>query len=111
MTAKNTFENDITETIKVVTHGEQKKLVIKRTQDVEPFVEASKRAMANETSWRPFAAPGDKLYRVASIPNIIVEKWRKEGFDIFDPSNEKALLKRLSSPEWKYLRMYPGRLA
>lgn len=110
MTAKHTFENDVVETINVVNHGEEKKLVIKRTQDVEPFIEASKKAMAQETSWRPFAAPGDKMYRVASIPNIIVEQWLKEGFDIFDPSNEKALMKRLNSPEWKHLRMYPGKL-
>lgn len=32
------------------------------------------------------SAPATESYRVASIPNALVEKWQREGFDVFRES-------------------------
>lgn len=39
-----------------------------------------------------------EFMRVASIPAVVVEKWMREGFDIFDPNvNGKEIIKRLKA--------------
>ena len=36
--------------------------------------------------------------RVASIPTIVIEKWMREGFNIYDPNvNGKEIIKRLKA--------------
>lgn len=103
---------DVTEKMDVVEHAGEKKLVIKRSQDVEPFIEESKRALAEHTHSRPFRNPGSKWYKVAHIPNIVIEQWLKEGLNIHDPdpAAQRKLKQKLNSPEWRYLRTYPGKL-
>jgi hypothetical protein len=71
--------------------------VIKAEQDEAP-------------SWRPYA--GASMRKVASIPNVVVEAWMKEGVNIFDPSPEmqKKVAAKLNSNEYAYLRTFPGRV-
>jgi hypothetical protein len=41
-------------------------------------------------------------HKVASIPAALVEKWKNEGFDIFDKNNSlKDILKRLQSQDFQ----------
>lgn len=45
-------------------------------------------------------APMGNFHKVASIPTAVVEKWRAEGFDIFDKNvSIKEILKRLQSQD------------
>jgi hypothetical protein len=106
------MKHEVTERMYVTHEGDRRLLVIDRQQDVTPFIEASKRALAEETHARPFRNPGEKSYHVAHIPNIVVEQWLKEGLNIHDPdpATQKKLRQRLNSPEWRYLRTYPGRI-
>lgn len=42
---------------------------------------------------------------VASIPAVIIEKWRREdGINVFDKNHIKAVKAKLNSSEWRYLR-------
>ena len=51
------------------------------------------------------------FWHVASIPNAIVVKWKKEyGVDIFNKHQTKEMLKLLEKPEWSYLRTGTGKL-
>lgn len=90
-------------------------LVVKRTQDVEPILEANKAKMAEASSWRPYATVGRKdrgMREVADIPNVVAEQWMREGLNIFDPSPDvqRKIAQKLNSNEYRYLRTHPGKV-
>jgi hypothetical protein len=76
-----------------------------RTQDVEAIIENNKR-LQNEEQRR------DVPWRhVASIPNIIMEKWLREewergnhGIKWSSPEMDDLVQKKLQDPDWAYLR-------
>lgn len=87
---------------------EQGKIVICRTQDVQPYLDANKRLQAEQVGgWRRTAKRNGRL--VADIPNVVVEMWLKQGFNMFTAS-ERELRKKLDEPEWSYLKTIPGRV-
>lgn len=79
------------------------RMVLETVQDVEPYLERNKR-LANEgdgysktREWR----------RVASIPNVIIEKWmREEGANVFQMDRKEFsafIKKKLMDPDYRYL--------
>ncbi len=80
------------------------KLIIERTQDVEPILDTNKR-IANDapTNWK------GEFHHVASIPLILIEKYKNEkGIDLM---KDKAAMKRfLNDPDNKFIRTKPGRI-
>lgn len=88
-------------------------VTVKRTQDVEPILNANRAEMNEAPTWRPYASRrGRNLRKVAEIPNIVVEKWLKEGINIFspDPEMQKKFRQKLNDYNYRYLRTYPGRM-
>lgn len=76
---------------------------IESVQDVQPFLEANKKAQTDGTNgW----VSKDKEFRkAASIPNLVIEKWLKEdGIDVFNPDHWPAVKRKLNSNEWRHLR-------
>lgn len=91
-------ETDITTAIRA-RNGE---LVVKRTQDVEPILDYNKAMQADEAGgWN--RNMGRTRRQIAEIPNIVVEQWLKEGFNVFQVS-ARELRKKLDSAEWSYLK-------
>ena len=86
---------------------ERKCHVIKGTQDVEPIIEENKRLYTSTDGyWK-----GRHVQLAASVPNIIVEQWMKQGISIFRDEDLPKILAMLDSPEYRYLRCAPGRLS
>lgn len=92
---------------------ETRSMTIKRTQYVQPMLEdnAAHRA-ANYEGWRKDDA---KWVKMASIPNLVVEMWLKEGIDVYAAEMDrhgvpndhmKAVLKKLRDPDWKWLKCH-----
>ena len=49
------------------------------------------------------------MWRAASIPNILIEKWKKEeNIDIFNDDDWPKIRAKLNSEEFKFLRTSPG---
>lgn len=95
---------DIVETSKF----QQGFLVVNRVQDVQPFLDSNKRKQSEAVGgWRRNAK--HSMREVADIPNIVVEQWLKQGFNMFTAS-ERELRKKLDEPDWAYLKTIPGRL-
>lgn len=86
----------VTETFEYLDDGSWR---ITRTQDVEPILDHNK-AKQNEhfdkrKDWWP----------AASIPNIIIEKWKREdGIDVFNKNHVQAVKRKLNSNEYRWLR-------
>ena len=69
-------------------------LFIKHSQEIpKHFLDDLKDQRDTSTSRKE-----GEFMRVASIPTVVVEKWMREGFDIFDPNvNGKEIIKRLKT--------------
>lgn len=81
-------------------------ITIRRSQEVSGVLERNK-ALCNHNDGY---SPGRNMRRVAEIPMGVVEQWRAEGIDIFDPNCADAVKRRLNSNEFRYLRTAEGRL-
>lgn len=79
-----------------------KTTTLERVQNVEPILDQTKQHRNDDD----YTAKGIKneMWHYASIPAIIIEKWLKEGVDVFNKDHEKEVFKRLNSPQWKYLK-------
>jgi len=82
--------------------------IIETVQDVAPILESNKTLQKHDDQgW----SPSRDLRRAATIPDIIVLKWRNEyGIDVFDRNHWPAVKRLLNDPEWRYLRTAPGTL-
>lgn len=101
---------EITTTIK----AKDGKVVIHRVQAMDPILDAIKEQRASVTSWRPFGSgrKDQSIRHVAELPCVLVEQWMKEGINIFspDPDMQKKFRQKLNSPEYAYLRTFPGKV-
>lgn len=80
---------------------------IRRTQDVEPILDANKHDANHAENY----TPSRDLKHVARIPFVVAELWRNEhGVDVFNPSHAPAVARLLNSNEWKFLRTGGGRV-
>lgn len=77
-------------------------LTISREQDVTDILEWNKN-LQNDEGYTKKGIKGE-MWHYAQIPNLVIEKWLSEGFNIFDKNNDKALFRKLNSPEYKYLK-------
>ena len=52
-----------------------------------------------------------RMWKAASIPAIIVEKWKKEeGLDLFKEEHWPRIREKLNSEEYRFLRTSPGKI-
>ena len=100
--------------IKTEITAKDGKVTVLRTQQVDAILDLVKRERNEVTSWRPYGSGRKDISRrhVAEIPLGVVEQWMKEGINIYspDPDMQKAFRKKLNSPEYAYLRTFPGRI-
>lgn len=74
--------------------------------DVQPILDFNKE-MANSGDGY---TPSRDMRRIASIPLVILEKWKNEmGVDIFNKDHARKIRQLLNDPDWRYLRTSPGR--
>ena len=75
-------------------------------QDVSPILENNKKLYKQTDGGY---GPTREWRRVASIPNIVLEKWLKEdGIRYWDSEDTHKLAAKLDDPEWRFLRTAPG---
>ena len=86
-------------------------LTLKRFQDVEHTLAMNRIKYNSFAGKKPkFNDVKDGIYPVATIPTILIEKWKKEeGFDWYK-STKKERNQKLNSNEYSDLRVRPGKL-
>lgn len=88
-------------------------VTVYREQDVAPILDHNKAVLAEQGKGRTYTGKYSEGRLVASIPMIMLEKWkREEGFDVLSPGgcDMNRLRKKLNSAEMKDLRLVKGRL-
>lgn len=80
-----------------------------REQDVEGILQQNKEERNHYTQDK-----GSAIRKVASIPNIVIEQWLREGINIMNmgrcPDTRRKVLQKLNSPEFRYLRTHNSRI-
>ena len=80
-------------------------IAVERIQDVEPVIEANKRA---QTAGDGFS-PSRELREIAEIPLGVAELWRTVlGVDIFNRDHWPGVKRLLRDSQWRHLRTSPG---
>ncbi len=79
-------------------------VVEERIQDVEPVLERNKALLTHDDGY----SPSRDMKRIATVPNIVIEQWLKEGVNVFDPNCEAEVMRRLNSSDWAHLRTSGG---
>lgn len=82
------------------------KFEIRNVQDIGPALEQNK-AMRNHNDGY---SETREFKRVAHIPPIVIEMWKNEGIDIFNPDHITEIARRLNDPDWGLLRTADGTL-
>jgi len=86
-------------------HKEDDKLVVEHVQDVEPYLERNKRWQNGGNRQRE-----EELTKVASIPNVVVLKWLRQGVNVYDKNDQHKVAALLNSPEYRYLKTTDRRI-
>ena len=75
-------------------------------QDTRAIIEQNKARQADKTKFkRQMRKKGGDVWHYATIPNIVILKWKKElGVDLFNKNDEKKVMSLLNSPDYKWLR-------
>lgn len=84
-------------------------IVIRHVMDTDPIINA------NKQEYNSFNGVGygdsNGMHKVASIPLILVEKWKRElGFDWFNSTDKERRI-WLDKPEHAFLKTRPGKLS
>ena len=84
------------------------KSVIHSVQDVEPLLDLNKREQTGDSMYATGRGPAG-MHKVASIPLIIIEKWKAElGVDVMNKDHMPKVKQLLNDPEYRYLRTGGG---
>jgi len=87
-------------------HAEDK-VILKCTQDVEPLLKLNKQEFNNDSMYGGVETKDKSMRKVASIPLIIIERWKRElGIDIMNKHDMPKIKKLLNDPEWRFLRTH-----
>ena len=82
--------------------------VIHSVQDVEPLLDLNKREQTGDSMYATGRGPAG-MHKVASIPLVIIEKWKAElGVDVMNKDHMPKVKQLLNDPEYRYLRTGGG---
>jgi hypothetical protein len=91
-------------------HSEDK-LVQHSVQDIQPMLELNKKERNKDYIHGGIETKETGMRKVASIPLIIVEKWKAEhGIDMLNKDHWPKIKQLLNDPEYKYLRTHESNI-
>ena len=85
-------------------------VILQNVQDVEPLLELNKKEINGDSMY----GIGDNvagMRKVASIPLVVIEKWKRElGVDIMNKNDWPKIKQLLNDPENRFLRTHESHL-
>lgn len=84
-------------------------MIVKSEQDVQPLLELNKKELNGDSIYG--GVEGNGMRKVASIPLIVIEKWKRElGVDVFNKDHMPKVKQLLNDSEWHWLRTHESNL-
>ena len=94
---------------KVKYDHETDSVVVNRVQDVEPLLELNKKELNGDSMYGSQTNSG--MRKVASIPLVVIEKWKRElGVDVFNKDHMPKVKQLLNDPEYRWLRTHESNI-
>lgn len=92
--------NQRTGAVDVAHISDMGEVTVETAQNVEPVLSRNRQDQAS-----PDTQKGRDMWRVASIPAVVVVKWLNDyGINLYNDDHLPEVMKLLNKPEWKYLR-------
>lgn len=89
------------------TENDDGSVTVTRVQEVDTVLEHNKRQALHNDGY----SDTREMRRVASIPLILIQKWKdEEGWDAFNPDHAHKLAEKLNSSDYAWLRTAEGHL-
>ena len=85
------------------------RITIRRFQDVDDILDLNKLQFNSHTGKKPNYGDSDGNHKIATIPNILIEKWMNEGFNWYASTDNERRAK-LNDPDYRKLLVRPGKL-
>jgi GTP-sensing pleiotropic transcriptional regulator CodY len=83
------------------------KIILKNTQDIEPLLKLNKQELNGDSMYGGVETKDKSMRKVASIPLIIIEKWKRElGVDVMNKDHMTKVKQLLNDPQYRYLRTH-----
>ena len=83
------------------------KVILKNTQDIEPLIKLNKQEFNNDSMYGGVETKDKSMRKVASIPLIIIEKWKRElGVDVMNKDHMPKVKQLLNDPQYRFLRTH-----
>jgi hypothetical protein len=90
-------------------HEGRDKIIVQTVQDVEEIKKINEiTRLANGSGTSSFWKKRHWV-KIASIPNILIDQWHREGIRFADPNCWPEIKKRLNDNDYLSLRTAPGR--
>jgi|TARA_R110000744_G_scaffold5856_3_gene20647 GTP-sensing pleiotropic transcriptional regulator CodY len=84
-------------------------VILESMQDIAPLLELNKKELNNDSMYGPTLNNG--MRKVASIPLVIIEKWKRElGIDIYNKNDWPKIKQLLNDSDNRFLRTHEGNL-
>jgi hypothetical protein len=102
--------NDPVKTTFKYDHSEDK-VILNSVQDIEPILELNKKEQNNDSMYGIGNTETLGMRKVASIPLVVIEKWKQElGFDIMNKNDWPKVKQLLNDPENRFFRTNESKL-
>jgi len=89
----------------------EEKLVQHSVQDIQPLIDLNKKEYNKDYVHGGVETKETGMRKVASIPLIIIEKWKKEhGIDIMNKDHWPKIKQLLNSNEYRFLRTHESNI-
>ena len=102
--------NDPVKTTFKYDHSEDK-VILNSVQDIEPILELNKKEQNNDSMYGIGNTETLGMRKVASIPLVVIEKWKQElGVDIMNKNDWPKDKQLLNDPENRFFRTNESKL-
>ena len=102
--------NDPVKTTFKYDHSEDK-VILNSVQDIEPILELNKKEQNNASMYGIGNTETLGMRKVASIPLVVIEKWKQElGVDIMNKNDWPKVKQLLNDPENRFFRTNESKL-
>jgi hypothetical protein len=102
--------NDPVKTTFKYDHSEDK-VILNSVQDIEPILELNKKEQNNDSMYGIGNTETLGMRKVASIPLVVIEKWKQElGVDIMNKNDWPKVKQLLNDPENRFFRTNESKL-
>ena len=89
----------------------EEKLVQHSVQDIQPLIDLNKKEYNKDYVHGGVETKETGMRKVASIPLIIIEKWKKEhGIDMMNKDHWPKIKQLLNSNEYRFLRTHESNI-